>query len=185
MAYYQKVNCDIRTKLLVELVINNHPDFAEGTILYQSIISNPNFFNLTHLVEDMMAKNSNDQYIFTDEPHQDYSDESECKTGTLHIFDKIGCGQAEISNVKTSAGVLKKGAIRAVVLNPKLKKLHFVFIPKKALRDIMTTRDGEIKTKSSALLTYTIADDSFSKFFKKYGIIEFNTFKELAMEPNY
>ena len=181
--YFKKVNCEIRTKLLVELIVNNHPDFAEGSILYNSIINNPKFFDLTHLVEDMMAKNSGNQYIFTDEAHQDFDDGSECKTGTLYINQKMS--KAEITNVKTKSGVLKKGAIRAVVLNPKLEKLHFVFIPKKSLKDIMTNAYGETKVSSSAFLSYTLKEDSFSKFFKKYGIIEFDTFKELAMEPNH
>lgn len=181
MAYHDKVNTDIKLKLYVELIIENHPDFAEGTSFHKALIQKPQVFNIEHLVEDMMAINSGGQYEFNDGIHEDFTDESECKTGTLHLN---GHTKAEISNVKSQNGVLKKGAVRCVILNPRLKKLHFVFIPKKALLNLMTTKEGTIKKSKSAWLAYTNKKDSFARCFKKYGITEFDTFKELAMEKN-
>ena len=181
MAYYDKVNTDIKLKLYVELILKNHPDFAEGTPFREALVQKPQVFNIEHLIEDMMAINSGGQYNFIDGIHEDFDDGSECKTGTLHLN---GISSAEITNVKSQNGVLKKGAVRCVVLNPRLKKLHFVFIPKKALLDLMTTKNGTIKKSKSAWLKYTDKKDSFDRCFQKYGITEFDTFKELAMEKN-
>ena len=182
MAYYDKVNTDIKIKLYVDLILDNHPEFSEGTALRQALLAKPQVFNVEHLIEDMMAINSDGQYDFIDGIHEDFDDGSECKTGTLHLN---GLASAEISNVKSKSGVLKKGAVRCIVLNPRLEKLHFVFIPKNALLDLMTTKNGDVKKSSSAWLKYTEKTDSFEKCFNKYGIIEFDTFKELAMEVNH
>ena len=38
MAYYDKVNTDIKLKLYVELILENHHNFAEGTPFREVLI---------------------------------------------------------------------------------------------------------------------------------------------------
>jgi hypothetical protein len=178
MAYYDRTNCELRTRLWVDLILENHPKFAEGTQLRESLLKNPEFFNLHHVIESMMAQCSNGQYEFNNGIHEDYTDESECKTGTLYVYEKNAF--AEITSVRSKFGVLKHGAIRCVVLNPVLEKLHFIFIPKAAVQSMM----GKNK-KTSLNLRYDTKLNLFRVPVDKHGCVEYNTFKELAMEKNY
>ena len=129
------------------------------------------------IVEEMFELNCDGQYKFNDGIHEDFTDKSEAKTGTLHANGQSST--AEITNVRSANGVLKHGAIRCVMLNPRLKKLHFLFIPQASLRMIMANRK---KTKS-AMLRYNKKKEQFTTL-EKYGIIELDSFKELAMEAN-
>ena len=183
MTYYAKVNTDIRRALFTELILENHPAFYEGSSLSLSLKSNPAFFNMEHIIESMMAECSNGQYEFNDGIHQDYTDESDCKTGTLYANKGSSTTAAEISNVRSNDGVLKKGAIRAVIINPILKRNHFFFIPKTVVEILMTKKTGEQKKNRSICLRYDKISNKFSTI-DKYGIIEYDTFKELAMEKN-
>lgn len=182
MAYYDKCNSSIRDRLLAELIIENHESFAKGSPAAELILKNPEFFNFTGLVEDMMARCSDGKYNFIDGIHEDFDDGSECKTGTLHVSAQGST--AEISSVKSKTGVLKKGGIRCVVLNPILEKLHFFFIPQASLLKLMTTKKGTIKKSNSAWLRYDKNKNVFTTI-KKYGIIELKSFKELAMMENH
>lgn len=183
MTYYAKVNTDIRHALFTDLILENHPAFYEGSSLSLSLKTNPAFFNMEHIIESMMAICSNGLYEFNDGVHQDYTDESDCKTGTLYANEGSSTTAGEISSVRSRDGVLKKGAIRAVIMNPILKKNHFFFIPKTAVKDLMTKKNGEQKKTKSICLRYNKTTNEFSTI-DKYGIIEYDTFKELAMEKN-
>jgi len=180
MPNYPKINTDIKQRLYVNLIIENHPTFKGAMGKYFK--KHTHLFNIEAIIEDMMAICSKRKYTFIDGVGEDFSDGSECKTGTLHLN---GISKAEITNVKTKQGNLKKGGIRCVILNPKLEKLHFVFIPKAAVIKLMTTSNGTIKKSTSIWLSYTYNKDSFSRCFEKYGIIEYPTFKQLAMEVNH
>jgi len=183
MAYYNKINCDLRTRLFTDLIVQNHPNFQLGSSLYDSLMENPAYFNFTHIIEDMMAVLSEGQYEFTNGIHEDYSDSSECKTGTLHISEASNFSSAELTNVRSQDGTLKKGAIRAVVLNPILEKFHFFFIPKDSVYRMMHTQYGDPKASRSLWLQYNMKRNVFSTV-DKYDFVEYNTFKELAMEKN-
>ena len=183
MSYYQKVNAELKTELYTDLIIKTHPSFKKGSSLAKSLTDHQNFFNIEALVEDMMAICSNGKYEFIDGIHEDFSDGSECKTGTLHVNGTTSV--AEITSVKSKFGKLKTGAVRCVILNPHFKKLHFVFVPKAAVQKIMSTKDGSIKKNTSMWLRYNKKDASFNKCFVKYGIIEYNTFEELSQEVNH
>jgi len=183
MAYYGRINCDLRTRLYAELILENHPKFAEGTPLHESMIENPNFFNMEHIVEDMLAECSDEQYEFNNGIHEDFTDSSEAKTGTLYV--KGNTSTAEITSVRSKFGVLKNGAIRCVVLNPVLEKLHFIFVPKASVIKMMHTADGYPKSNTSLWLRYDKKLNTFRIPVDKYGCIEYNSFKELAMETNH
>jgi hypothetical protein len=177
MAYYERTNCEVRTRLWIDLIIENHLSFAEGTQLRESLLSNPEFFNLHHVIESMMSQCSIGLYEFNDGIHEDFTDGSECKTGTLYIYENSAF--AEISSVRSKSGVLKHGAIRCVVLNPILEKLHFIFIPKAAVQSMMGKN-----SKRSLDLRYDKKLNRFRVPIDKHGCVEYNTFKELAMEVN-
>ena len=176
MTYYAKRNTDLRLELMTELVLENHPIYSKSPFR-EAIIERPADFSMTHLVEQMMAMNSNSAYTFIDEIHRDNSDNSETKTGTLHISKS----SAEISSVRSKFGKLKIGAIRAVILNPILNKLHFLYIPLDAVNKKMHTRKGTPTKSSSMWIQYNMKKNQFTKL-ENYGIIEFQTFKELAMK---
>ncbi len=176
MCYYPKTNSDLKKKLYVELLLEYHPIYSTSPNR-ENLMERPGDYNIEHLVEQLFEYNCEGQYKFTDGIHEDFSDESECKTGTLHANGQAS--SAEITNVRSPAGILKKGSIRAVILNPILKKLHFFFIPKTATEKLISNRT----TGKSMWLHYNKKKNEFTTL-DKYGIIEFNTIKELAMEPN-
>ena len=178
--YYEKRNTDLKLKLYANLIVTYHPIYSKSPFK-EAILERPGDFNIEHLVEQSFELNSEGQYKFIDGTHMDYDDESDAKTGTLHINGKTS--SAEITSVKSKDGVLKKGAIRAIVLNPILEKLHFLFIPTDAVNKIMHTKNGKLKTTNSIWLRYNKKINEFTTL-KKYGIIECNSFKELAMEIN-
>lgn len=182
MAYYGKINCDLRTQLFVELILENHPNFCDGSALREALLENPKFFNVEHIVESMMSECSEGQYDFNDGIHEDFTDGSECKTGTLYV--KGDTSTAEITSVRSKKGILKKGAIRCVVLNPVLEKLHFILVPQSSVVKMMTKADGSPKSNKSLWLRYNKKQNRFAIPVDKYGCIEYNTFKELAMEKN-
>lgn len=179
MAYYERTNTDLRSRLLVDLILENNPKFAEGTQLRNALVEHPNFFNLHHLVEDTMAACSDGLYEFNDGIHEDFTDESECKTGTLYVYEN-DTSFAEISSVRSKSGVLKKGAIRCVVLNPVFEKLQFILVPKASVLSMMSKNK-----KTSLCLTWNKKQQRFTAPIDKHGCIEYNSFKELAMEANH
>lgn len=178
MAYYEKVNTDLKLKLLAECVVENHPVYKESPFR-EAVLQRPADFNLEHLIEQSFALCSDGLYEFNDGIHEDFTDESECKTGTLHL----SANAAEITNVRSKDGVLKKGAIRAVVVNPDLEKLHYFFIPKAVVENMMTTKEGKPKVNPSLWIRYSSKKKLFTSV-EKYGIIEHNNLKDVAMEKN-
>lgn len=177
--YYDKVNTDLKLKLYAELVVENHPVYSQSPFK-EAILERPGDFNIEHLVEQMFEFNCDGQYKFIDGTHEDFTDSSDSKTGSLHANGQMS--SAELSSVRSNDGVLKRGAIRAVILNPILKKLHFIFIPKESVYELMHT-NGKPKASRSIWLRYNKKKNEFTTL-KKYGIIECNSFKELAMEKN-
>ena len=180
MAYYPKINTEIKRRLYVDLIRKNHPKFKGA--LGKHFKEHTELFNIEAIVENMMAICSEGKYKFIDGVGEDFSDGSECKTSTLYSSNKY---IVEVKSIRSKYGNLKKGGIRCIILNPKLEKLHFVFVPKAAVKRLMTTKNGTPKKNLSMWLTYTNSNDSFSRCFEKYGIIEYSTFKELALEVNH
>lgn len=180
MAYYDRVNTELKQKLYAQLIVDNHPIYGKSPFK-EAITERPADFNLEHLVEQMMALNSEGAYQFNDGIHEDFTDESECKTSTLHANGTSAA--AEITNVRSHDGVLKRGGLRVVVLNPVLEKLHFMFIPKEAVVKCMHTKNGKPKASRSLWLRYNKAKKQFTTL-EKYGIMEHSNFKDLAMEKN-
>ena len=180
MAYYEKVNTNLKLKLMADCVVENHPVYKESPFR-EAVLQRPADFNLEHLIEQSFALCSNGLYEFNDGIHEDFTDESESKTGTLHLSAKSS--SAELSSVRSHDGVLKKGAIRAVVVNPDLEKLHYFFIPKDVVKTMMTTKEGKPKVNRSLWIRYNTKKKLFTSV-EKYGIIEHNNLKDVAMEKN-
>jgi len=181
-----KNNISLKNKLLAELIANNNSKFRKDRKLKTELLNNPSRFNLTGLIEETMADCSDgayEHYPEENKPHEDHTDGTDTKTGTLYIYETQAF--AEISNVRSDNGVLKSGALRCVVLNPRLEKLHYVFVPKKAVHSMMHTKAGDPTKSKSAKFTYTAREESFRNFFETHGIIEVSTFKQLAMIDNH
>jgi len=185
--YHDKINCDIRNKLLSELIADTSPRFSKNPRDREQLLAHPDDYNLTRLVEKSLAHASDGLYKFIDEAHKDNDDGSEDKTATIYKAKraKYIAAWAEITNVRSEYGRLKEGALRCVILNPFLEKLHFIFIPKDAVKQLMTTKDGNDTKSKSAYLTYNLSDESFTKCCERYGLIEVSTFKQLAKIKNH
>jgi hypothetical protein len=109
MAYYDKVNTDLRLKLFTQLIIENHPSFCEGSSLRAALLETPSFFNIEHIVETMLEACCDGQYKFNNGTHEDFTDGSDSKTGTL--YTKGDASTAEITSVCSKDGVLKKAEL--------------------------------------------------------------------------
>tara|TARA_Y100000022_G_C13055467_1_gene286376 strand:+ start:33 stop:587 length:555 start_codon:yes stop_codon:yes gene_type:complete len=178
--YYKKQNTDLKLELYSKLIVECHPIYSKSPFK-EALLERPADFNIEHLVEQAFEYNCEGRYKFNDGIHEDYDDGSDAKTGTLHINGQAS--KAEISSVKSKDGTLKNGSIRAIVLNPILKKLHFIFVPKDSLYKAMHTKNGKLKVSNSLWIRYNKRKNEFTTL-KNYGIIECNSFKELAMEIN-
>ncbi len=117
--------------LFSQVIIPFHPEFRkkENASLVSYAIKNPEIFNVTRLVEEAMAWNGG--YEFVDGYHYDFSDGSECKTGSVHPAKKNGSKShsCEITGVRSSSGKFKTGPIRAIIYIPNTHSLRFYFFP--------------------------------------------------------
>jgi hypothetical protein len=84
------------------------------------------------LTEEAMAHASRGKLKWNDGDHEDYTDGSDQKTGTCRA-PRINSptGGTEISNVVNQYGVLKNGAIRAIIYNKLTNSLDYFYFPKK------------------------------------------------------
>lgn len=118
--------------------------------IWKTVQKYPNIFNIEHLVELTMAETGG--YEFIDAEHCDFSDGSECKTGSISPNStKPGMNtyRWEISNVVSSGGTIKSGPIRLVLYNPHTDKCTYYFIPETKIESLginyhPTTKMGRI-----------------------------------------
>ena len=181
--YYERVNTENKYRKLAELVCDYHPDFAEGTVHNAAIKADPKIYNMEYLIEKCFEFASEGAYTFIDGAKKDFTDGSDSKTSTIYTSQKYP--QAEITSVRSKAingvaGNLKEGALRCVIYNPELDKLHFVFVPKTTLDLLMSSVSAK---KTSLHMTWNRKKNAFTNK-KTDDFIEFNSFKELAMEAN-
>lgn len=98
--------------------------------IQKAVEKHPTIFNIEHLVELTMAEVGG--YEFIDAEHCDFSDGSECKTGSISP-NPTSAGRNtyrwEISNIISSGGKTKSGPVRLVLYNPHTEKCTYYFIP--------------------------------------------------------
>lgn len=139
-----------KTTTLFNDVVREYNTTFSMPEIWQAVEKHPNIFNIEHLVELTMAEVGG--YEFIDAEHCDFSDGSECKTGSIGLKPtKPGCNtyRWEISNVISSGGQIKSGPIRLVLYNPHTKTCSYYFIPQTKLESLginvhPTTKIGRI-----------------------------------------
>jgi len=172
-----KIGPSAKDRLLSELISMHHPMYKDDIVLKNHLLLHPKDFNLTHLIEQLGEIISDGLYRFIDGRHRDYTDDSDMKTGTLHLCDKYG-GNADITNVRSPGGTLKKGAIRSVIVNKLENKLHFLFIPTDSVHMLMHVNGDPNNPiySTSIRLRYSKKKKMFTTL-KKYNIIEFDNYE--------
>lgn len=132
-----------------EIIFKHNTMFMSNTDLQSIAIDNPEVFNIERLVELTMAEVGGYNYI--DGAHCDFDDGSECKTASVRPSTKGSSNsyQLEISNVVSTGGNSKSGAIRVVLYNPHTYKLKYYYLPENTIHNIgvnyhSTTNSGRI-----------------------------------------
>ena len=131
--------CKNRT-LFRQIVNQYHPDFSSKQLLAQ-VEKHPKIFNIEHLIELTMAYVGG--YDFIDADHCDFSDGSECKTGSVSpnpVKPGRNSYKLEISNVVSPGGAMKSGDVRVVLYNPHTKSASYYFIPQDKLESLGINR---------------------------------------------
>ena len=107
--------------LIREIIWDHHPTFKDSFKSVEKI--NYDWFNTSKLLEESMAHVGG--YELIDTKHADFSDGSDCKTGTI---GKKRHGN--LSRVTSNAGAPKFGMLRIVLYNSITYGLHFYALPK-------------------------------------------------------
>jgi predicted N-acyltransferase len=179
-------NSKLREKLYSQIISENYSEY-KCPIKSAALLKSPDDYNLPRLIEKMMADLSDDKYNFVDMAHYDFDDFSEMKTATIRRrIQRNGTYAylARITNVKSKGNNLKSGGIRIVITNPFHNKLHFLFVSKASVYKLMHTKHGKLKEQTDMEFSFCL-ENGFAQPKDKYGIIEFDTVKELAMIENH
>jgi hypothetical protein len=115
--------------MLTDILFKHHPDF-HCEVTQKVLLKHHRAVNGEHLVEQAMAAVGG--YEFVDGAHYDFSDGTECKTGSIRPSPtKPGRNTyaGEISNVVSSGGVQKSGDVRFVLWNPHRARFEYFYIP--------------------------------------------------------
>lgn len=126
-----------KTKTLFRQIVSKYnPAFAANGIAEQ-VNRHPKIFNIEHLVELTMAHVGG--YEFVDAAHCDFSDGSECKTGSVSPSPSTKSGNSyrvEISNIVSPGGKIKSGDIRFVLYNPHNNSVSYYFVPQNMIESL-------------------------------------------------
>lgn len=126
-----------KTRTLFRNIVNKfHPDFSSASLRSQ-VEKNPKIFNIEHLIELTMAHVGG--YDFTNAEHSDFSDGTECKTGSIRPSPSKAGGKSyglEISSIVSAGGTIKAGDVRAVIYNPHTGSQTYYYIPQNKLTDL-------------------------------------------------
>tara|TARA_B100000900_G_C20245868_1_gene579858 strand:- start:69 stop:599 length:531 start_codon:yes stop_codon:yes gene_type:complete len=126
-----------KNKTLFRNIVNKyHPDFKSKSILKQ-VEKHPLIFNIEHLIELTMAEVGG--YEFVDADHCDFSDGTECKTGSIRqslYGQRKNTYSLEISNIVSPGGNIKEGDVRVVIYNPHTDSQTYYYIPQEDLTKI-------------------------------------------------
>lgn len=115
--------------LFNDVIAKFHPDISQDEKLKNLLSANIGWLNIESLIEQTMAAVGG--YNFVDGEHYDFSDGTECKTGSVAPNPKKNLGityGVKITNVQSCAGVTK-GSLRAVIYNPHTESCSYFFIP--------------------------------------------------------
>lgn len=157
-------------------VFKNNPD------LQALAINHPEIFNIERLVELTMAEVG--KYNYIDGDHCDFDDGSECKTASVRPTSKGSSNsyQLEISNVVSTGGNAKTGAIRVVLYNPHTYKLKYYYLPENAIHNIGINYHGTTNS-GRVFATWNKLTDTCRKL-DKYEVASFETLAKTEFKPS-
>ena len=169
--------------IFTDVIFKYNTVFKNNADLQQLAITYPEIFNIERLVEITMADVGGYNYI--DGDHCDFDDGSECKTASVRPSPRGGSSinsyQLEISNVVSTGGNAKSGAIRVVLYNPHIYKLKYYFLPENAIHKIginihPTTKSGRL------FATWNRLTDKCNKL-DKFEVDSFETLAKIPYSP--
>lgn len=119
--------------ILRDFVIPNLSMFKDYTAAQiQRVLDDPRAYNVEYLVEKTVAEMGG--LVYTDSDHSDYSDGSDCKTGSIKPPFRGGNScNVEISAVARKGQqsiAYKAGDLRVLIYNPHKNECRFYFVPK-------------------------------------------------------
>jgi hypothetical protein len=119
-----------KSKTLYHTIIREyHPSIANSTEVKSFMDTHWGWMNIEKMIEETMAAVGG--YEFVDGEHHDFSDLTECKTGSIKINPQQNtnnCYSVRITNIESGAGITK-GSIRAVIYNPHTDACMYYYIP--------------------------------------------------------
>lgn len=170
-------NLDKNRKILKDICFKYSSIFSSLSKKQKELVlKHAEIYNIPKLVELTMAEVGG--YTIEDVKGCDFSDGSECKTGTLITY-KIKDRKKPISRCSLKNLDHKTGAIRVVIYNPVEDELNYFYIPKDQVPNMLTCRkkltgksinEKEVDDKSE-LGTINGQRLSFS-YYKSYGKFE-------------
>jgi hypothetical protein len=154
--------------ILKQIITIYNPEY------YDLDISDPKDYDVSKMLEETMALVGG--YTFLDGSHFDFSDGTECKTGSVQRNPRKQNGirtnnhDVRISSTSSGAGVSKTGDLRVVIYNNVTNKLEFFFIPQRDI-DKLTSMDG-YKKKGDIKTTYNRETNKITAL-EKYRMSDF------------
>jgi hypothetical protein len=161
--------------IVSEIIVPYHPRFKNSRDRSADIISNPLDYKIERLVEQALAAVGN--YKWIDAEHADFSDGSDSKTASIRVNPSAPGSvshNGEVSNVETSGGGRKLGALRTVIWNPHKGNLMYYFLPKDFWSEKITTHP------SSGIGKIIFAYNREKDYIKKFEGMNVTTFRQLA-----
>jgi hypothetical protein len=156
-----------------DIVTVYNPDYSSRS-RRQHALKNSSHFNVEHLVEITMARVG--RMKFVDESLYDFTDWSDCKTGSIEpvSYNQTNSFQGSVSNIMTSSGQVKIGDLRCVIYNPHTDELRYFFLPKSVwdpgLREFGASNQRRLRFRWNSL-----TDD-----IRKWRDYECGSFEQLA-----
>jgi hypothetical protein len=130
------------TVLFNEVIAKYHPDISTNPEIRDFLASRLEWLNIEALIEETMAAVGG--YKFVDGAHHDFSDGTECKTGSVAPNPSVSSENSymvRITNIESCAGTTK-GSIRAVVYNPHTQTCNYYYIPESDLNTVLKLTHG-------------------------------------------
>ena len=130
------------TVLFNEVIAKYHPDISTNPEIRDFLASRIQWLNIEALIEQTMAAVGG--YNFIGGAHRDFSDGTECKTGSVApkpSVSSVNSYMVRITNIESCAGTTK-GSIRAVIYNPHTQTCDYYYIPKSDLNTVLRLTHG-------------------------------------------
>jgi len=162
--------------ILEECVYPHHDMFKLDTVSNHLRKYEKTLENLAQkLAEEAMAHASNGLLSWTDDDHEDYTDGSDQKTGTVHPKGSSGGGHLEVSGLSTQAGTYKNGALRVIAYNKIKNRLDYFYFPK----DVWYyNRQFTNKGIARLIISYSGRSDSYVWWAQKCKVRNFETLSQ-------